>query len=590
MTRRRTGSLLLLLLPFLLSSCAYYNTFYHARVAYDQAEKARAAAPEDRRATTGLDLYEEALKKSAKVIVEYPGSRWVDDAMLLMGQCFYAKGDHLAAVRKFDEILLYYEKSPLVREARFWKAKTLVELERYDEALPILEEFREKGKGETRAEALFLLSRLKYRRGKYDEAVAGFLHYAEKGKDPTRRDRALDLLGDSYRRMKEPEKAYGAYQKRLDDPLLPQEERLRSSLEMAELLAEQGRFEEAHRSLDDIEKEVRSNVDSLRIDLKRSRVLLAEKKTEEAVSFMKTRLDSVADSEVAGEMAFLLGEVYIDSFANKDSAAAAFRKVAQFPGDEDIKTAAARRARFLSQNLELKQELAEGTEDTARVWFLLAENELLFFGEIDSALARYRRVAERFPGSPYAAKAIAARVYLDDHEGVSGAPRDSLLLALVRNYPKSKPAIEYFDRGEVAVPRDSLDRWTALYEEANPEPDSTTADSTLAGEELPAGSEGMIGRGDAFLSELEGPPAPLRLEKRVEPTSPLLPEGTEPIGGEVEVEVEVDGEGRVRNARILRSSDPRLEGPALAAAYQCRYLAEGTTENRTTSIRFAFQP
>ncbi|MFH1681305.1 MAG: TonB family protein, partial [Candidatus Eisenbacteria bacterium] len=225
------------------------------------------------------------------------------------------------------------------------------------------------------------------------------------------------------------------------------------------------------------------------------------------------------------------------------------------------------------------------------VWFLLAEHDLFTFGAPDSAFARYRLVAGRFPGSPFAPRAAAAEVYLLDRDGGAGAARDSLLRSLVRDYPKSREAVEYLDRGEIAVEPESLETWIALYEEAHPEADSASGDSAAAsGEELPDGSEGEVSLASREIGPLEGPPAPLRIDKRVEAVYPLVPHDEGGPEGTAEVEVEVRADGKVVDARILRSSEKIFEGPALAAAYQCRFVPETIEGTRSTSLRFDFRP
>ncbi|MFH1679415.1 MAG: tetratricopeptide repeat protein, partial [Candidatus Eisenbacteria bacterium] len=358
---------LVLVLASLLSGCAYYNTFFHARQAYRQAEKARAQAPADKRETIGLDLYEQSMKRCAKVIVEYPGSRWVDDAILLMGKCFYARADYLAALRKFDEILLYYEKSDLAREARFWKAKALVALERYDEALPTLQKFREGKKDDLRRQALYLLALVEHERENHAGAAEGLELYLAEGGKGADRGEVMRLLGDSYRRTEKPDQALRVYEEYLKDPLLEPDRRLKTELEMAELLVEGGRFEEAYRALDEIVSDAERPDDSLRVAFSRGKAFFSEGRTEEAVGFLQETLIEAPSTETAGAIAFLLGETYMDVYDNKDSAAAAYRKAATFPGSEERKSEAASRSKSLGEYLDLRAELAEGEADTARV-------------------------------------------------------------------------------------------------------------------------------------------------------------------------------------------------------------------------------
>ena len=603
MIPRRGARQLFLIFAFAtvtLGACAYYNTFYHARQFYGQAEKARAEAPDDRREGVGLDLYEKAMKKCAKVIIEYPDSRWVDDAILLMGKCFLARGDYIAANRKFDEILLYYEKSNLVREARFMKAKTLVALERREESLPMLREFQTGKKDDLRQEALFLLALIEYEEENYAGAAEGFEQYLDRQDEGHERDRALVLLAESYAEMGEHQKAYDTNEERLKNPFLDRDERLETSLKISETLVGLGRFDEARSTLDEVRREVTRSADSLLIRFHEGEILFAEGKSDEGIEFLREALIDPPSSEAAAKIAYLLGETWLYDYDNVDSAAAAYRKVATWPAPDEIKLDAAWKSKHLGEYLDLKAEYAEENADTARIEFLLAEKDLFFFLQPDSANARYCLVSDRYPDSELAPRAIAARIYLHDHDFVGEVDTDSLLRHLVRRYPKCRTAVECLDRGDIWVEEDSLLAWTAVWEEAHPEVIDSLPDSTAApvdeiavseAEEIPAGSEGLLetdrGKMGIFL---EGPPAPLRLEKRVEATWPLLPPGVPPEKGFVEVEVEVNSEGKVETAAVLRSSAAPFEGPALAAAYQCRYVPAQIEGTRTTSLEFDFRP
>src|SRR4029453_9785888 len=73
------------------SGCAYFNVLYNARAKYDeaQAQELQALLTDPERTKIGPQedrLYQEAFEKAAKVVKFYPQSKWVDDALLLMGQ------------------------------------------------------------------------------------------------------------------------------------------------------------------------------------------------------------------------------------------------------------------------------------------------------------------------------------------------------------------------------------------------------------------------------------------------------------------------------------------------------------------------
>ena len=77
--------LLALVVP---TGCAYFNTLYNARMKYDEAQAQKRAADPERLEISKSEerLYTESFEKAAKVVKYYPDSKYVDDALLLMGK------------------------------------------------------------------------------------------------------------------------------------------------------------------------------------------------------------------------------------------------------------------------------------------------------------------------------------------------------------------------------------------------------------------------------------------------------------------------------------------------------------------------
>lgn len=128
--RLRTTLLLGLLL---LSGCgAYFNTYYNASKAYRKGESTLKGAGGDKAARSS---YDDCLKISSKLLQFYPDSRWVDDTILLIGQCYFRLDQHHRALRKFDELEASYPDSPLLARARIWRARCYLALGRSDDCL-----------------------------------------------------------------------------------------------------------------------------------------------------------------------------------------------------------------------------------------------------------------------------------------------------------------------------------------------------------------------------------------------------------------------------------------------------------------------
>jgi hypothetical protein len=80
---------LALLVPLLVSGCAYYNGLYNARGLVRRAESAAVEG----RDTVAAAAWREAAAKADTVIRRYPRSRWMDDALFLSGTAWALAGN-----------------------------------------------------------------------------------------------------------------------------------------------------------------------------------------------------------------------------------------------------------------------------------------------------------------------------------------------------------------------------------------------------------------------------------------------------------------------------------------------------------------
>ena len=122
---------------------AYYNTFYNANKAFDKGMETLTSGSEpvsqqhyiavfQQPASGGEKSFKKAIDKSASLLRKHPESKWVDDALILIGKSYYFQQNFVGAEQKFREVIdLDAEREG---KARFWLARTLVTAERYGEA------------------------------------------------------------------------------------------------------------------------------------------------------------------------------------------------------------------------------------------------------------------------------------------------------------------------------------------------------------------------------------------------------------------------------------------------------------------------
>ncbi|MBD3332047.1 hypothetical protein GF356_04295, partial [candidate division GN15 bacterium] len=82
----------------LVSGCVYYNTFYNARTAFDEAEDLRKDSPPDQ-PRIDQNNYRRAIEKSQKVVENHPNSKWYDDAVWIIGVSYFHLEEYSKAER-----------------------------------------------------------------------------------------------------------------------------------------------------------------------------------------------------------------------------------------------------------------------------------------------------------------------------------------------------------------------------------------------------------------------------------------------------------------------------------------------------------
>ncbi len=111
----------LLLFVVFSSSCAYYNTFYNAEQYFEEAEKLRLEKDGEMIPISAMDKYGKTIEKSKKVIEDFPESKYVNEALLLMGKARYYRSDYDLAIDNL-KVIMNGGSDKIKEEAKYWQA------------------------------------------------------------------------------------------------------------------------------------------------------------------------------------------------------------------------------------------------------------------------------------------------------------------------------------------------------------------------------------------------------------------------------------------------------------------------------------
>ncbi len=130
----------------LFTDCAYFNTFYNAQNYFRSGltfMETASRPDQDKIPLQAADAFDKAIEKSLKVIEEYPESKFVDDALFILGRSHYYRQEYGLAERYFMQLLNEFVGLDYTDQVRLWLAKVHAQMGLYEsmeaDLAPILE-------------------------------------------------------------------------------------------------------------------------------------------------------------------------------------------------------------------------------------------------------------------------------------------------------------------------------------------------------------------------------------------------------------------------------------------------------------------
>lgn len=310
---------------------AYYNKFYNAEQAFD---KGREALREEERTIDRTEYlavfpvptskgnesaFEKAIQKGSDVLRDHPDSRWVDEALLLIGKSYFYQGNYVGALQKFREVISLEEGQK--DEARFWLARTLVAGTRFEEATEIVQRRTEAAAENTWTARMHLVQGELFARRKQWKKAATSLERGLEGDVPNEAGaRAAFLLGQVHQTRGAPGEARAAY-RRVHDYDPPYEIEFAARLSAIELQGQYGNAAVALERLEDLQTDDKNLDKRGEMALVEARIHRAQGRPDQAQSVLKRvlygdtsdpSLSQTAKRRLHYELAVLYREAYED--------------------------------------------------------------------------------------------------------------------------------------------------------------------------------------------------------------------------------------------------------------------------------------
>ena len=430
-----------MVLLFVFSSCAYFNTFYNARQYFEQAEKQRLEKAGESIPPGAIDAYGKVIDKSQYVIDKYPDSKLVKEAFLLIGMSRFHRKEYRIAETVFKQYVETYADN--VDQAEYWLALCKWKLGKPQPALDVLQSMLETATDKNFISSIYL-SKAEINLDIDNSKLA--LEYLVLAAE-TNKDR--DERGQIYYRIAE--LAYNA-----ED----YEQALSANTEVVKNSTSKKRKEEANLQIVRIHR-LLGNWDTVK-DLIKSMLLDETFKTihgdldlelvklyqmdglmEEAITRIESIKEDYKNSKTSAEAYYIHGEIALYDYWNLDDAKKYFEWVTREYRQSIYTSTANLRAKEITKYQESLEEITtlddhilltiavldsliddslksvrEKEVNNSRIsiashLYNLGELEAFHFKRQDSSMTHFQRIVNEFPESEYYPKSLFALYYIN---------------------------------------------------------------------------------------------------------------------------------------------------------------------------------
>ena len=434
-----------MVLLFVFSSCAYFNTFYNARQYFKQAEKQRLEKAGESIPPGAIDAYGKVIDKSQYVIDKYPDSKLVKEALLLIGMSRFHRKEYRIAETVFKQYVETYADN--VDQAEYWLALCKWKLGKPQPALDVLQSMLETATDNNIISSIYLSkAQINLDIDNSKLALEYLVLAAETNKD-------RDERGQIYYRIAE--LAYNA-----ED----YEQALSANTEVVKNSTSKKRKEEANLQIVRIHR-LLGNWDTVK-DLIKSMLLDETFKTihgdldlelvklyqmdglmEEAITRIESIKEDYKNSKTSAEAYYIHGEIALYDYWNLDDAKKYFEWVTREYRQSIYTSTANLRAKEITKYQESLEEITtlddhilltiavldsliddslksvrEKEVNNSRIsiashLYNLGELEAFHFKRQDSSMTHFQRIVNEFTETDYYPKSLFALYYINFSTG-----------------------------------------------------------------------------------------------------------------------------------------------------------------------------
>jgi TolA-binding protein len=282
--------------------------YYNAKESYGEAEKKR-------KETSQIDknLYENSIKELSKILEFYPDSRWVDDALLMMGLCYLRQEDYFKAQRKFIELIKNYPASELVNQAKIHLAEVEIAMKNYEEARKLIENISTDNLDIEEYELFKLNAEMSLSLGDSTKALDQMIKASDEAKGTAEKITLMQASAKLAEKIGDYKTSARVY-RQLSDLFVERENKFLSIVSYSQALNKLGQTDEAIKTLEEFTNNEEYALYSLNGDIKLAKFYLDKKDTiktyKKLDEILRTSPKDKNNGAALSESAFYFGEYY----------------------------------------------------------------------------------------------------------------------------------------------------------------------------------------------------------------------------------------------------------------------------------------
>jgi TolA-binding protein len=335
---------ILLLLPlFFLAGCgiwtnftAYFNLYYNTSRLFDQAESEVQAQRTDLFSTTVPPLttatdqkLQKVIEKCSNILQFKSDSKYVDDALMMLGKAFYYQQNYLKSEHELLELLATQTDSDLRLEAQLWLGKCQMRLTDNTAGLQTLADVKKTAADNKNDDILqsVLIEEIKYKiaSNDYPGAIQSSQDFLKVSGDNDLNAKVAFELGKLYELVNDEESAAKAYGS-VSDYSPSYDLAFMSKIAYGVALRKAGHLNEAYSIFDDMSSQDKYKDVFDQVNFQKGVTLSALGKYPEALNVLINVDTTYKNTQYAGVSRYEIGKLYEYNFNNFDSAYAYYLK------------------------------------------------------------------------------------------------------------------------------------------------------------------------------------------------------------------------------------------------------------------------